>query len=54
MKILITGATGFAGGYLLCYLSNIYGIENVHGTKGLFLKLKSYLMKVLLLKLVIW
>ena len=32
MKILITGATGFAGGYLLRYLSNIYGIENVHGT----------------------
>ena len=32
MKILITGATGFAGGYLLHYLSNIYGIENVHGT----------------------
>lgn len=31
MKILITGATGFAGGYLLRYLSNIYGIENVHG-----------------------
>ena len=54
MKILITGATGFAGGYLLRYLSNIYGIENVHGTGGLFLKLKSYLMKVLLLKLVIW
>ena len=32
MKILITGATGFAGGYLLRYFSNIYGIENVHGT----------------------
>ena len=32
MKILITGAKGFAGGYLLRYLSNIYGIENVHGT----------------------
>ena len=32
MKILITGATGFAGGYLLRYLSDIYGIENVHGT----------------------
>jgi len=32
MKILITGATGFAGGYLLRHLSNIYGIENVHGT----------------------
>ena len=32
MKILIKGATGFAGGNLLRYLSNIYGIENVHGT----------------------
>ena len=32
MKILITGATGFAGGYLLRYLSDNYGIENVHGT----------------------
>ena len=32
MKILITGVTGYAGGYLLRYLSNIYGIENVHGT----------------------
>ena len=32
MKILITGATGFAGGYLLRNLSSIYGIENVHGT----------------------
>jgi len=32
MKILITGATGFAGGHLLRYLSKMYGIENVHGT----------------------
>jgi nucleoside-diphosphate-sugar epimerase len=32
MKILITGAKGFAGGHLLRYLSKTYGIENVHGT----------------------
>ena len=32
MKILITGATGFAGGHILRYLSKTYGIENVHGT----------------------
>lgn len=32
MKILITGATGFAGGHILRYFSKIYGIENVHGT----------------------
>jgi len=32
MKILITGATGFAGGHILRYLSNLYGVENVHGT----------------------
>ena len=32
MKILITGATGFAGGHILRYLSNLYGLENVHGT----------------------
>jgi len=32
MKILITGATGFAGSHILRYLSNLYGVENVHGT----------------------
>lgn len=32
MKLLITGATGFLGSCLLRDLSNIYGIENVHGT----------------------
>tara|TARA_B100001741_G_scaffold163118_1_gene134842 strand:+ start:813 stop:926 length:114 start_codon:yes stop_codon:yes gene_type:complete len=30
MKKLITGATGIAGGHILRYLSNIYGIENIH------------------------
>ena len=54
MKILITGATGFAGGYLLVYLSNIFGIQNVHGTGRSLSKAKNYLLKVLLLKLVIW
>ena len=32
MKILITGATGFVGGCILQYFSDIYGKENVHGT----------------------
>ena len=41
MKILITGATGFAGGYLLRYLSNIYGVENVHGTGRSLSKAKT-------------
>lgn len=31
-KILVTGATGFAGGHILRYLAKIYGLENVHGT----------------------
>ena len=35
MKVLITGVTGFAGGYLLDYLSNIYGIQNVHGVTSI-------------------
>ena len=51
MKILITGATGFAGGYLLRYLSNIYGIENVHGTgrslsKARILSDEGFIIKV--------
>ena len=51
MKILITGATGFAGGYLLRYLSNIYGIENVHGTgrslsKAKILSDEGFIIKV--------
>ena len=29
---LLAGSTGFLGGCLLRHLSNIYGIENVHGT----------------------
>ena len=41
MKILITGATGFAGGYLLRHLSNIYGVENVHGTGRSLSKAKT-------------
>ncbi len=32
MKILVTGATGFAGGHILRYLSKLYGIDNVHAT----------------------
>lgn len=32
MKILVTGATGFAGGHILRYLTKKNGIENVHGT----------------------
>jgi len=41
MKILITGATGFAGGHILGYLSNIYGIKNVHGTGRSLIKAKK-------------
>ena len=41
MKILITGVTGFSGGYILRYLSNIYGIENVHGTGRYLIKAKK-------------
>ena len=51
MKILITGATGFAGGHLLRYLSDMYGIENVHGTgrdqsKARELRNEGFMIKV--------
>ena len=45
IKILVTGATGFVGGYLLRYLANKFGSSNVFGTGRSKVKAKELIIQ---------